>query len=68
MGGTTTDITSEVTAWTIKLYYLNAYTGMTSATNAMDLSALADGTYIMKISAVYGGSTYSGEVEIDVSN
>lgn len=68
MGGTTTDITSEVTAWTIKLYYLNAYTGMTSATNAMDLSALADGTYIMKISAVYGGATYSGEVEIDVSN
>ena len=68
MGGTTTDITSEVTAWTIKLYYLNAYTGMTSATNAMDLSALADGTYIMKINAVYGGSTYSGEVEIDVSN
>ena len=68
MGGTTTDITSEVTAWSLKLYYLNTYTGMTSATNTMDLSALADGTYIMKISAVYGGSTYSGEVEIDVSN
>ena len=64
MGGTTTDITSEVTAWTLKLYYLNTYTGMTSATNTMDLSALGEGTYIMKISAVYGGKAYSGEVEI----
>ncbi|MBQ3835653.1 MAG: formylglycine-generating enzyme family protein, partial [Treponema sp.] len=58
---------SEVTAWTLKLYYLNTYTGMTSATNTMDLSALGEGTYIMKISAVYGGKTYSGEVEIKIS-
>ena len=62
--GSPLDITSEVTAWTLKLYYLNTYTGMTSATNTMDLSALGEGTYIMKISAVYGGKTYSGEVEI----
>ena len=62
--GSPLDITSEVTAWTLKLYYLNTYTGMTSATNTMDLSALGPGTYIMKISAVYGGKTYSGEVEI----
>lgn len=68
MGGTTTDITSEVTAWTLKLYYLNTYTGMTSATNTMDLSALGEGTYIMKISAVYGAKTYSGEVEIVISD
>ena len=62
--GSPLDITSEVTAWTLKLYYLNTYTGMTSATNTMDLSALGEGTYIMKINAVYGGKTYSGEVEI----
>ena len=62
--GSPLDITSEVTAWTLKLYYLNTYTGMTSVTNTMDLSALGEGTYIMKISAVYGGKTYSGEVEI----
>ncbi len=65
--GSPLDITSEVTAWTLKLYYLNTYTGMTSATNTMDLSALGEGTYIMKISAVYGGKTYSGEVEIVVA-
>ena len=65
--GSPLDITSEVTAWTLKLYYLNTYTGMTSATNTMDLSALGEGTYIMKISAVYGGKTYSGEVEIKIS-
>ncbi len=62
--GSPLDITSEVTAWSLKLYYLNTYTGMTSATNTMDLSALGEGTYIMKISAVYGAKTYSGEVEI----
>ena len=62
--GSPLDITSEVTAWTLKLYYLNTYTGMTSATNTMDLSALGEGTYIMKVSAVYGAKTYSGEVEI----
>lgn len=66
--GSPLDITSEVTAWTLKLYYLNTYTGMTSATNTMDLSALGEGTYIMKISAVYGGKTYSGEVEIVISD
>lgn len=65
--GSPLDITSEVTAWTLKLYYLNTYTGMTSATNTMDLSALGEGTYIMKISAVYGGKAYSGEVEIKIS-
>ena len=65
--GSPLDITSEVTAWSLKLYYLNTYTGMTSATNMMDLSALGEGTYIMKISAVYGGKTYSGEVEIKIS-
>lgn len=65
--GSPLDITSEVTAWTLKLYYLNTYTGMTSDTNTMDLSALGEGTYIMKISAVYGGKTYSGEVEIKIS-
>lgn len=66
--GSPLDITSEVTAWTLKLYYLNTYTGMTSATNTMDLSALGEGTYIMKISAVYGGKAYSGEVEIVISD
>ena len=65
--GSPLDITSEVTAWTLKLYYLNTYTGMTSVTNTMDLSALGEGTYIMKISAVYGGKTYSGEVEVVVA-
>lgn len=65
--GSPLDITSEVTAWTLKLYYLNTYTGMTSATNTMNLSALGEGTYIMKISAVYGGKAYSGEVEIKIS-
>ncbi len=62
--GSPLDITSEVTAWSLKLYYLNTYTGMASATNTMDLSALGEGTYIMKISAVYGAKAYSGEVEI----
>ena len=62
--GSPLDITSEVTSWSLKLYYLNTYTGMTSATNTLDLSALGEGTYIMKIRAVYGGKTYSGEVEI----
>lgn len=65
--GSPLDITNEVTAWTLKLYYLNTYTGMTSTTNTMDLSALGEGTYIMKISAVYGGKAYSGEVEIKIS-
>ena len=64
--GSPLDITSEVTAWSLKLYYLNTYTGTSSATNTMDLSALGEGTYIMKISAVYGAKTYSGEVEIVV--
>ncbi len=65
--GSPLDITSEVAAWTLKLYCLNTYTGMTSVTNTMDLSALGEGTYIMKISAVYGGKAYSGEVEIKIS-
>ncbi len=65
--GSPLDITSEVTAWTLKLYCLNTYTGMASATNTMDLSALGEGMYIMKISAVYGAKTYSGEVEIKIS-
>ena len=66
--GSPLDTTREVTAWTLKLSYLNTYTGMTSVTNTMDLSALGEGTYIMKISAVYGGKTYSGEVEIVISD
>ncbi len=65
--GSPVDITSEVTAWSLKLYYLNTYTGKSAATNTMDLSTVGAGTYIMKISAVYGGKTYSGEVEIKIS-
>ena len=65
--GSPVDITSEVTSWSLKLYYLNTDTGKSAATNTMDLSALGAGTYIMKISAVYGGKTYSGEVEIKIS-
>ena len=65
-GGSPVDITADC-SWSMKLYYLNTDTGMSAATNTMDLSALSTGTYIMKISAVYGGKTYSGEVEITVS-
>lgn len=62
-GASPVDITDECT-WLMELYELNTYSGMTSATNTMDLSALGEGTYIMKIKATYGGKVYSGEVEI----
>ena len=61
------DITASVDEWSLKLYYLNTDTGMSSTTNQMDLNSLAAGTYIMKITALYGGKTYSGEVEIDIN-
>lgn len=66
-GGSPTDITDDITAWSMKLFDHNADTGTSSATNTMDLSAFGEGTYIMKISAVYGGKLYSGEVEITIS-
>ncbi len=65
-GGSPVDITADISTWSMKLYYLNTYTGMSAATNTMDLSALGAGTYIMKISAAYGGKTYSGEVELTI--
>ncbi len=62
--GSPVDITSQISSWSLKLYYLNTDTGMTSATNSMNLSSFAAGTYIVKINAVYKGTAYSGEVEV----
>ena len=69
-GGSAFVITDDCT-WTMKLYYLNSYTGRSSSGdvaaggNTLDFSGLEAGTYIMKISVVYGGKTYSGELAID---
>ena len=62
--GSPVDITAAASSWSLKLYYMNTFTGFSSATNSIDLSAYPAGTYILKVSAVYGGATYSGEVEI----
>ena len=64
--GSAVDITSAVSSWSMRLYYLNSYTGTSFATNSADLSALAPGTYIMKITAVYDSKVYSGEVEFEI--
>ncbi|MBO7123147.1 MAG: hypothetical protein J6V90_07700 [Treponema sp.] len=72
-GGSPIDITGDITSWSMKLYYLNAYTNMSSSGtaaaggNSMDISGQTAGTYIMKITVVYGGKTYSGEVEVTVA-
>lgn len=60
----TTDITSEITSWSMKLYCLNSYTGTTFDTNEADLFGFDEATYVLKINAVYGGNTYSSEIEI----
>lgn len=60
----TTDITSEITSWSMKLYCLNSYTGTTFDTNEADLFGFDEATYVLKINAVYGGATYSSEIEI----
>lgn len=60
----TTDITSEITSWSMKLYCLNSYTGTTFDSNVADLFGFDEATYVLKISAVYGGNTYSSEIEI----
>ena len=67
---TPVDITDDVDSWTVKLFYTNIYTGVSSSGttaaggNVLNLAGLGAGTYIAKVSAVYGGKSYSGEVEI----
>ncbi|MCR5046777.1 MAG: hypothetical protein K6A42_09385 [Treponema sp.] len=65
--GSDVDITSEITSWSMKLFYMNADTGASWSTNSADLSSYSAGNYIMKIRVVYGGVTYSGEVSITKS-
>nr|MCR4925865.1 hypothetical protein [Clostridiales bacterium] len=65
--GTPVDITSEITSWSMKLFYMNADTGASWSTNSANLSSYSAGTYIMKITVVYSGVTYSGEVSITKS-
>jgi formylglycine-generating enzyme required for sulfatase activity len=60
----TTDITSEITSWSMKLYCLNSYTGTTFDSNVADMFGFDEATYVLKINAVYGGNTYSSEIEI----
>lgn len=59
-----TDITSEITSWSMKLYCLNSYTGTTFDSNVADMFGFDEETYVLKINAVYGGATYSSEIEI----
>lgn len=70
---TPVDITDGMDTWSVKLFYINTDTGVSSSGttaaggNVLSLTGLAAGTYIAKVSAVYGGKTYSGEVEVVVA-